>query len=362
MPLAIVSGALATKAGNGGNAWTRISLVLGLRRLGFEVLFFEQLAAPSEAQRAYFERVCGAFGIDGYLLADEALDALVERGRGADLLLNVGGHLKLEPLRSAPRVAVYLDDDPGYTQLWHSDGLLGDSVEAHDFHFTFGANVGRPECPLPTNGVAWRPTTPAGVLAEWPVTRDGDRDRFTTVGSWRGAYGRVEHDGRLHGQKAHEFRKVSDLPRSSCRSFELALEINATDDEDAALLRRGGWELVDPRRVAAEPNDFRSYVQGSGAEFSVAQGIYVETRSGWFSDRSVHYLASGKPVVVQETGVPDELRTGSGLLFFRSREEALACVEEVASDYDRHARAARALAEEHFDSDRVLGALLEQVL
>jgi hypothetical protein len=358
---AIVSGALATKAGNGGNAWSRITLVHGLRLLGFDVLFLEQLDDPTEDQRSYFERVCSAFGIDGHLVTGDPREELVDQAQGADLLLNVGGHLRAEPLRNAARVTVYLDDDPGYTQFWHADGLLGDVLEHHDYHFTYGVNIGRSDCAIRTGEIRWRPTRPPVVLEQWPVRKHVDDGRFTTVGSWRGAYGRVEHNGHVYGQKAHEFRKLADLPRESGRTFELALDIDQADAEDAELLRRGGWELVDPRRVAAEPGDFRTYVQGSGAEFSVAQGIYVETASGWFSDRSVCYLASGKPVVIQDTGFGDELR-GAGVLAFETRAEALAAVEEVASDYERHARAARALAEEHFDSNRVLGELLEQVL
>ena len=356
MATALVGGVLAAKVGNGGNAWTRISLVRGLARLGFDVVFLEQLPGATAEQTRYFDDVCRAFDIEGYLL-----DGNAPAQSGAELLVNIGGHLTDRSLRDAARVRVFLDDDPGYTQLWHAQGLLADKLPCHDFHFTFGANIGRSDCPIPTDGIAWRPTRPAVVLDDWPFSDDGDPNRFTTVASWRGAYGRVEQNGHLFGQKAHEFRKLASLPRQSTQRFEIALEIAPEDAGDLELLRSGGWSIVDPS-VASDPEGFRSYVQGSGAEFSVAQGVYVETRSGWFSDRSVRYLASGKPVLVQDTGLAERLPTGEGLLVFRTAEEALSRAEAISEDYERHARGARAIAEEYFDSDRVLGELCEQVL
>jgi hypothetical protein len=354
MATALVAGALAAKAGNGGNAWSRISLVRGLERLGFDVVFLEELPGATAEQERFFEDVCQAFGIEGHLLGGQA-PTPVE----AELLVNVCGHLTD---REPARVKVFLDDDPGYTQLWHAQGLLDGRLAGHDFYFTFGANIGRPDCPVPTDGIAWRATRPVVVLDDWPVCEAGEPDRFTTVASWRGGYGRVEHDGRLLGQKAHEFRKLAQLPCQTRSRFEIALEIAPEDTADLELMRRGGWSIVDPRRVAADPEAFRGYVQGSGAELSAAQGVYVETKSGWFSDRSVRYLASGKPVLVQDTGLTEHLPTGEGLLVFGTAAEALRGVETIAGDYDRHARAARAIAEDCFDSDRVLGELLEQVL
>jgi hypothetical protein len=199
------------------------------------------------------------------------------------------------------------------------------------------------------------------VLDEWPVCGSEARDRFTTVGSWRGPYGAIEHQGTRFGLKAHEFRKVLDFPRRVDQQVELALEIDDADERDLASLRGNGWRVVDPRRVAADPWSFRRYVQQSGAEFSVAQGIYVDTSTGWFSDRSTRYLASGKPVLVQDTGFSRNFPVGEGLLTFRTLEDAVAGVAQIITDYPRHCRAARDLAEAYFDSDKVLGRLLEQV-
>jgi hypothetical protein len=361
-PGAIVSGALANKPGNGGNAWTRLSFVLGLRRLGFSVFFIEQIEQPSDDACRFFDAVCRRFGIEGALVANGVVpDELRERAEDAALLLNIGGHLTREPLKHAARVNVFLDDDPGYTQFWQAAGALGGRLAGHDFYFTYGQNVGRPGCTIPTAGIDWRATRPPVVLEEWPMAPDGDRDRLTTVASWRGGYERVEADGHVFGQKAHEFRKLLELPGRAPQRFEIALDIHPADGGDADLLRRHGWRLLDPGKAAGEPESFRRFVQGSGGEFSAAQGIYVETESGWFSDRTVGYLASGKPALVQETGFSNTLPVGEGLLSFRTLREAIEGAHRIEQEYDTHVRAARALAERYFDSDLVLGRLLEEV-
>jgi hypothetical protein len=181
------------------------------------------------------------------------------------------------------------------------------------------------------------------------------------VASWRGGYGRVEANGHLYGQKAHEFRRFVKLPELTGSNFEIALDIQPADAADGDLLRRHNWRLVDPTRVAATPDDFRCYVQQSAAEFSVAQGIYIETRSGWFSDRTTRYLASGKPALVQDTGFSPSLPSGEGLVVFADVDGAVAGVRAIQRDYETHAAAARAIAVEHFDSDKVLGRLLDEV-
>jgi hypothetical protein len=231
----------------------------------------------------------------------------------------------------------------------------------HDAYFTFGENIGLPGCSIPIHGIDWRATRPAVVLDEWPVVAANNEHVFTTVGTWRGPYGPVVWQGHTYGLKLHEFRKLLELPARSRETFELALDIHPDEKHDLELLRNHGWRLADPRVVAGEPFAFRSYVQGSFAEFSAAQGIYVETDCGWFSDRTVRYLASGKPAVVQDTGFSRNLPTGEGLIAFRTLEDAIAGVEAVASDYEHHSRAARALAEEFFESDTVLGKILERI-
>jgi hypothetical protein len=260
------------------------------------------------------------------------------------------------------RRKAYVDLDPGFTQLWHAAGNPGIRLEGHDVYFTVGENIGT-RATIPTGDIDWRPVPPPVVLADWEL-RDGDASRsFTTVGAWRGAFGPVEHEGRTYGLKVHEFRKVIELPRRvPDADFEIALDIHEGDAKDRDALIANGWRLTDPRREVPGPLEFRNYVERSGAEFSVAQGIYVETRSGWFSDRTVRYLAAGKPALVQETGFSDNYPVGEGLVPFTTLDEAAAGARLIEGDYQHHAAAARALAEERFDSDKVLGRFLEDAL
>jgi hypothetical protein len=420
MTVVLVAGALANKPGNGGEAWVRLSWLLGLRALGVETWFVEQIdpatcrdaagepAPPaSSVNVAWFERVTRRFGFaeraaliscDGPLLHGAPSEALHDAAARADLLLNLSGNLTHDPLLRLPRRRAYLDLDPGYTQLWDRAGALGPALSRHEALLTVGLSIGADACRLPLYGRRWRPVPPPVLLDEWPavppVADDGDgaataadraaaadqattpaertarADRastpgartFTTVASWRGGYGRVEHDGRLLGQKAHEFRRFATVPHDSGATFEAALDIHPADGADAARLADGGWRLVDPRAVAGDPDAFRRYVQGSLAEFSPAQGIYVETCCGWIGDRTTRYLASGRPAVVQATGLPSALPTGEGLLTFRTPTEARAATATVLADPHRHARTARRIAEEHFDAERVVGGVLADLV
>jgi hypothetical protein len=381
MSLIVVAGALANKPHNGGAAWTRLSWPLGLKKLGCDVYFFEQIdecaddsGAACEFDRsanlAYFADVTARFGLAGRAALfserggrSSGLDssAAAEIADAADLLVNISGHLTLDALKPRFRKRVFVDQDPGYTQFWHLNGLAEDRLRDHHFYFTVGENIGTPGCLIPCGGIAWRPLRQPVVLEEWPVAPCEGQTPFTTVGSWRGPYGRVAIDGRLLGTKAHEFRKFLPLPALSHERFEIALSIDPSDSRDLDALREHAWAIVDPRTVACDPWSFRRYVQGAGAEFSVAQGIYVETHSGWFSDRTARYLASGKPALVQDTGFSARYPTGCGLVAFRTLDEAAHGVRTITRDYGAHSRAARSIAEEFFDSDTVLASFLRDV-
>ncbi len=383
MTVAVVSGALANKPGNGGATWTRLSYVLGLRRLGFDTYFIEQISPDhcvnesgvvtsfeASFNRRYFRQAVDAFGLtevatlltsDGRQTEGASFSELLEVAHEAQLLVNISGHLTMEPLRRRFRRQVYVDLDPGFTQLWHAQGIDGTRLAGHDAYFSVGTNIGRPDCPVPTGEIGWIPTLPPTVLPEWPAQDHVEPWQFTTVASWRGPFGPVFHEGYSYGLKVHEFRKFVELPQRVPAAFEIALEIHPADHSDRDLLLRHGWQVIDPASAVAGPLDFRRYVQGSSAEFSAAQGIYVDTCSGWFSDRTARYLASGRPAIVQDTGVGDTLPVGEGLLTFRTLDEAVERVQEVMEEPERHRKAARGLAEEHLDSDVVLCRLLEHV-
>lgn len=371
MSVVIVAGALANKPHNGGGAWERLSWVTGLRRLGCDVYFVEQIAAIDSARHDWFASVTEWFGLSGRAAlvdvggkecAGMSSSRLREIAASADLLVNLSGHLTLKPLLAGPRRKVYVDVDPGYTQIWHADPATTFSVDGHDDYFTIGENIGTTDCPIPTGGIRWQPIRQPVVLDGWPVSPPRDSGRFTTVASWRGAYGPVQFGDRTFGVKAHEFRKVVSLPRLlGMASFEVALDIHSGEARDLATLHEYGWQITDPIAAAGTPEAFRRYIQDSAAEFSVAQSIYVETNSGWFSDRTVRYLASGKPALVQDTGFGRHLPIGEGLVSFRTLDEAAAGAKRILTNYDRHCRAARAIAAEFFDSDKVLGRFLGEV-
>jgi hypothetical protein len=384
MATLVVGGAVANKYLNGGEAWVRLSWIRGFQRLGCRVLFVEQIdpvacvdeegaPAPFErsAPRAYFDRVMEQFGLAGsaslVLGAGEATSGLpyadvLDLAGEADLLVNISGNVHTPEIQNRVRKKAYVDLDPGFTQFWHAAGNAGARLEGHDAYFTVGENIGTDVCTIPTGGLDWRPVPPPVVLEDWPAETSAARS-FTTVGAWRGPFGPVEHDGRTFGLKVHEFRKMIELPRRVAGAeFEIALEIHPDDVKDRDALLANGWRLKNPRAEVPGPLEFRRYVQRSGAEFSVAQGVYVDTSCGWFSDRTVRYLASGKPALVQDTGFSRNYPVGTGLVPFRTLEEAVAGAERITADYEAHAAAARALAEDRFDSDRVLARFLEETL
>jgi len=384
----IVAGALANKPWNGGEAWVRLSWVLGFRRLGYRVYFVEQIqpqtcvdehgrpaSFATSINLAFFRHIVRAFGLgdsaalicgDGGAFEGISRADLFRIAQNADLLVNISGHLHWPPLLERIGCRAYVDIDPGFTQFWHEQGNAGARLTDHDIFFTIAENIGRDDCSIPTCGLTWHAVRQPVVFAGWPsctalgATRAARR--FTTVASWRGSFGPVSVNGRTFGVKAHEFRKVFSLPgRLPGTTLEIALAIHAGDARDLTSLKENGWHIADPSAVAGDPAAFRRYVQGSDAEFSVAQGIYVDTRSGWVSDRTIRYLASARPAIVQDTGLAAEYTSDGGLVAFRDIEGAVDAIARVTRDYAGHARAARALAERCFDSDRVLPAFLRQV-
>jgi hypothetical protein len=374
----ILSGMIATTPHQGGATWAVLQYVLGLQRLGHTVYLVEPLEAAAlspqgvelerSANAAYFRQVAADFGLThtaALLLAGTRAtvgvpyEQLQQVARHADILINISGMLTdMALIGHIPR-RVYLDLDPGFNQLWHMSGI--DMRFAGHTHFvTVGQAVGGPGCAVPTCGLRWITTWQPVVLPFWPAAGPVVHDGLTTVGNWRG-YGSIEHEGVFYGQKAHSLRRFLTLPTLARERFLLALAIHADEQSDLAALTQNGWILLAPERVAHTPAHYRRFIQGSKAEFGIAKSGYVLSRCGWFSDRSVCYLASGRPVIAQETGFSPFLPSGMGLLAFESSDDVLAGIAALQADYGAHARAARALAEEYFDSDKVLTRLLDLV-
>jgi hypothetical protein len=379
----VIAGAIAQKPGQGGHAWALLQWALGLQRLGFEVLWIDRLDAghchdaaggPVQAEQSvqveWFDGLMREFGVadrSALLVDGERRSLGIDRPtliaalRDSAFLLNIMGFLDDEELLAAAPRRVFLDIDPGFGQMWRELGLA-DLFAGHDDFVTVGRNVGRDGCRIPGCGLDWIATRPPVVLERWPAhAAAGPSSAFRSVATWRGRYAPIEMDGEMFGLRVHEFRRFAPLPRLTGERFELALDIDPADHADRDRLLDEGWRLVDPRAVAGDPWSYRRFVAGSAGEISVAKQIYVRAASGWFSDRSACFLASGRPVVAQDTGFDGEVPTGEGLLTFRTLDEAAAAVGRVAADLPRHSRAARRLAERWFDSDRVLTELLAEL-
>jgi hypothetical protein len=353
--------------------------VLGLSRLGHQVYFVEPiqekalrpsgstLAASENAD--YFNRIVSEFGLrdrSALLLTNAAetsglpYEKLRQVAGRAAVLINISGMLTDETLTSSIPIRVYLDLDPAFNQLWSAADGIDMRFGNHTHFVTIGLDIGEADCPIPTCGLPWLKTVQPIVLDRWPVATTIAHDALTTIGNWRG-YGSIEYGGVLYGQKAHSLRQFFSLPTLTTEKFLLALAIHKNETNDLRALASNGWQLVDPARVAKTPSTYQQFIQGSKAEFGIAKSGYVLSRCGWFSDRSVCYLASGRPVIAQETGFSRHLPTGEGLFAFRSSDGVLAGIEELRKDYPKQARQARRIAEQYFDSDKVLARLLEKV-
>jgi hypothetical protein len=362
-----VAGSLAQRPGRGGHAWVFLQWLLGLRALGYDVLFVDRLdramlggGDPLPGAR-YLREVMDAFDVDWALLSDDDCLGLpraevLARAQRSEMLLNVMGFLEDEELLAAAPLRVFLDIDPGFGQMWR-ELELADPFAGHDRHVTIGERIGHKGCTVPTCGLDWITTKPPVALDHWPLCA-GAGTRFTSVQSWRGPFGPIHYQGRTYGLRVHEFRRFLELPRRTHASFEVALDIDAADAADVARLGEHGWTRVDPLAVAGDPWGYRDYISGSAAELMIAKNLYVETRGGWFSDRSACYLASGRPVLAQDTGLAGLLPTDVGVVAFGTLDEAVAGAQAILAEPERHRRAAREIAVEHFAADRVLPPLL----
>ncbi len=366
-----IAGMVAGQPGQGGAAWAVLQYVLGFRVLGHDVTLVEPVSRLSAGSQDFFHRqVVDAFGLGGAAALVDVNDgrvvgmpraSLVDRMRRVDVLFNISGMLRDPELLDAVPRRVFLDLDPAFNQIWHLQGAdMG--LDRHTHFATIAANIGRPGCTVPTCGRDWVTTPQPMCLEHWPVAEEPVvHDGLTTVGHWR-SYGSVTHDGVFLGQKAHAWREVLALPGRVAKACLPALAIHPDEVRDLAALREHGWQLLDPAVLCGTPAAYRRFVQDSWAELGIAKSGYVVSRSGWFSDRSICYLASGRPVIAQETGFSAGLPVGEGLLAFTTADDAAAAVDTIAADYPRHRRAARAIAEAQFDARRVLPALLDRIL
>lgn len=375
----LVTGAMGSSPlGYGGHSWAVLQYILGFRRLGLETYYVECLrptnCVDEEGRQTsfldsvavrYFRALMQRFNLTGYAallgwedadfigLSRAEVDALAP---DIDLVINRSGRFQLESVLQAAHRRLYLDVDPGYTQIWQEQYKVDMNLRGHDVYVTVGLNLGKPDCPLPTCGVNWQTTLPPVVLDEWATTVCSG-EAYSTVADWRG-FPPVEWQGVWYRQKADEFLRLLDLPHRVTVPLELCLLIHP-EEADREKLTRHGWRLASPAIHAATPDSYRDYILRARGEFTVVKPGYAAGRSGWFSDRSASYLAAGRPVIVQDTGIGKYLPTGLGVATFTDLESAVAAIEHVEQNYGRQTAAATAFAREYLDSDRVLARLLQ---
>lgn len=284
--------------------------------------------------------------------------------RHADALVNLTGATVLRDEHMQVPVRIYLETDPVLPEIEVAQGrkLTIDLLSAHTDHFTYGENLGAPDCGVPVGRFAYQQTRQPIVL-DWWATESAPPPaaiRFTTIGSWQQADKDVVWNGETYYWSKHrEFLKFVDLPRRTAQPLELALAGAGADV--LRLLRSHGWRVADALALSRAIATYRDYILGSNGEFTVAKDQNIRLRSGWFSDRSACYLAAGKPVITQDTGFGNVLPTGRGLFAFRTMEDILAALDVIEADYSGNSRAARAVAESHFAAERVVGDLLAKV-
>ena len=359
----------------GGVTWCALHYIAGLQRLGWDVFYLEDTAEcpydpiangittdPSYSVN-YIRRELARVGLeDSFSYVDHRglrwYGASRERVRevceAADLLINLSGGVWRDRPEYDGLPKILVDTDPGFTQQTIADagpGPYRDFVASHDALFTFATNVNGSDCRLPATPLQWQPTVQPLALEFWPVVPVADDAPVTTIMSWR-----IDSFAGMGKGKAGDVLRLIDLPGQSGRHLRLAVAGRAPNDR----LARAGWDVRDAVAETIDPTAYRTFIQHSRAELGFAKAMYVETRSGWFSDRTQCYLGSGRPALVRDTGFSAAIPTGEGVLTFEDEAGVLAGLEEIDQNYERHARAARELAAESFDAETVVADLLER--
>ena len=386
-PLRIVVLGMMGRSPFGGQTWLYLNWLRGLADLGHEVWYVEDdeswpydpVAQSSTDDCAYavdhVRRCASAIGLGDrwafrfrddergdrcWGLSPERLDTLF---RDCDALLNVVGATDLREVHMAAPLRVYVQTDPvgAELKLACGDDHTKEAFAAHDVIATYGENYGAPDCGVPLNGTVYRPTRQPIDLSLWSYAFDPRAEPFTTIGNYRTTGYDVDWNGQTYTwSKHHQWERFLDLPSRVAQKFELSLSLQ--DERDREHLERHGWHVVSPAEMSLDAfGSYRDYIRASRGEFTVAKDQNVRLRSGWFSERDACYLASGKPVVAQDTGFGNVLPTGEGLFAVNDAEEAAAAIEAINSAYERHCRTARAIAEEFFDARVVAARLLEDV-
>lgn len=365
----------------GGMTWHHLQYMLGLHQMGHDVYFLEDSGDTVYSCYDPTRNVTDqnpAYGLQYAKLVFEKFDIKDKWGyydhhqrqwhgpiaqnpleiiKHADILINLSCSNVLRPWLQEVPVRVLIDTDPVFTQIRNlTDAERFRFSKQHTFFFTYGENFNQLGCFMPDDELPWEPTRQPVVLSAWPVTRGNANASFTTVMKWE-SYPGKEYNDRHYGMKAESFDPYLDIPQKTKSVMEIAVSDSSAPRQ---RLTANGWRLSSPKKISSDPWNYQEYIKKSKAEFSIAKHGYVEARTGWFSERSAGYLASGRPVVLQDTGFSDWLYGDNGVIPFSCMNEALCAIEEVNNNYAMHSEAARDLAETYFSSEKVLMELLEK--
>ena len=358
----------------GGHLWVYMNWAFGLRALGWNVVWLES-AGPSSKRPISITRLtslqrnlrgCGLdcpvalYRKDGEPVAPELAEQALplEAAFEAELLLNLSYSTPDDVVRQFQRSAL-VDIDPGLLQVWISERQV--HVARHHRFFSIGEGVCRGSPKIPDCGITWQHTPPCVALEKWPVTPAASDGAFTTISHWYGNEWVLTNNESYSNDKRTAFLPFLELPRRTAQPLELSLYLGV-DERERKALEEHGWRVRESSEVARTPELYQRYVQESRGEFSCAKPSCVRLDAAWISDRTLCYLASGKPAVVQHTGPSDYLPDAAGLFRFSDLDEAVRCIELAAVDYENQCRLARALAEEYFDAPKVIARMLERVL
>ena len=363
-----------------GVAWQAIHYLLGFQKLGWDVYYVEDSgASPYDPDAGtvtgkvdyavrYVGDVMRRFGLEdrwAYLdmLGNEtygpARAELQDLYKTSTAIVNLCGATAPRAEHKQGPKLLYVETDPVYEQfnVANGDEPSRGFLASHDVLFTYGENIGRTDCVIPAAGFTWHATRPPVVMECWDGVARVDARAFTTVASFANKGKDITYDGVTYEWSKHSnFMRFLDLPRRTPQPFVMAMKPTA-DDIDARV-RAAGWELVDPEATSRDVDGYRRFIQESRGEFTVAKDIYVRPKSGWFSDRSVCYLAAGRPVVTQDSGFGRFIPTGEGLFAYETMDEAVDALARINADYPRHSAGARQVAREHFGAEPVLRRML----
>jgi hypothetical protein len=376
----IVLGSYMVRYPLGGMLSWVLQYLVGLQRLGHDVYFVEKSGYPSSCYNpmrnvmsddcsygvATLAALLARFGMQGrwcFVDAHEryhglSRDRVETIFKSADLFMDMGTHGAWLPEAADTSLRIVIDGEPGFTQIKMEQQLAaGAPASSYDFYYTVGSNIGTASSTAPTARQHWRSVFHPVVTDMFRSEVAHPNAPFTTVMNWQ-SHSPIDFNGVRYGQKDLEFNKFMDLPRRTRAPLEVAV---GGKNVPTTRLMDAGWRVRDAREVTLSYDSFRDYIQASRGEFSVCKHVFVATNCGWFSDRSAAYLASGRPVVLQDTGFSEQLPCGRGLFAVRTADEAASALEEISGNYEYHAKGARDLAAESLDAPKVLGRLLQEL-